>query len=100
MQGAASLGLGAELCWKFGNGSLNAVSPWREAMLNVQFPNDRTGKWSETKAAIAFHNRAMGNPHDEIYISKEFTDQLKKLVSQNDYSKPGASGMGGAQNSK
>lgn len=43
---------------------MNDISPWRQAGLNQTFPNDKTKVWSETKAAMAVHNVAMGNSHD------------------------------------
>jgi hypothetical protein len=50
---------------------MNDISPWRQYGLNQMFPYDRTGVWTETKAGMATHNRAMGYPHDNIYKTGE-----------------------------
>ena len=45
---------------------MNDVCPWRQEWLNKIFPDDETKICTESKAAIALHNRAMGNPHDSV----------------------------------
>ena len=55
--------------YKLSHGGMNDVSPWRQEWLNQTFPNDKTKIWTESKASMAMHNRAMGNPHGEIYDS-------------------------------
>lgn len=67
LKGVLPLIMGVEIAGKLYNGGLMAVSPWREHRLNKMFPMDRTGKWTELKAAKALQYRAMGIPHDEIY---------------------------------
>jgi len=56
------LSFGAETLWKLTHGGMNDISPWRQYGLNQMFPYDRTGVWTETKAGMAIHNRAMGYP--------------------------------------
>jgi hypothetical protein len=70
--------VGAELMYKLSAGGMNAVSPPRQAMLNRMFPDDRTKIWTEFKAAHALQNRAMGNPHNNIY---QMQDMWKKHES-------------------
>lgn len=61
---------------------MNDMTPWRQYVLNKMYPDDRTKVWTETKAAVAAHNRAMGYPHDRIYTNtdafKNFKDILPK----------------------
>jgi len=73
---AVVIGSGAEIGYKLSHGGLNDVSPWRQAWLNKTFPDDKTKIWTESKAAMAMHNRAMGIPHTTIYDS--FEDKIKK----------------------
>jgi hypothetical protein len=68
-KGAIALGGGLEVVLKLSHGGMNDVSPWRQEWLNQTFPNDKTKIWTESKASMAMHNRAMGNPHGEIYDS-------------------------------
>lgn len=77
-KGIVSIGVGLEVGCKLAKGSMNAVSPLREVVLNHTFPEDRTKTWSETKAATAIHNRSMGRPHDAIYDSVR--DQIAKVA--------------------
>jgi hypothetical protein len=74
--GAMLLGF-SEIGYKLTHGGMNDVSPWRGELLNRQFPDDRTGQWSESKAAHAIHNQAMGNEHDKIYEIKDVMGELK-----------------------
>ena len=46
---------------------VNDVSPWRQYWLNQTFPDNKTKFWTESKAAIAMHNRSMGNLHNYIH---------------------------------
>ena len=57
---------------------MNDVSPWRQEWLNKTFPDDKTKIWTESKAAMAMHNRAMGNSHDSMYDS--ISDKIKKSL--------------------
>ena len=77
-KGAIALGGGLELGYKLTHGGMNDVSPWRQHWLNQTFPDDKTKIWTESKAAMAMHNRAMGNPHDFIYDS--ISDKIKKSL--------------------
>ena len=77
-KGLGSALVGLELSYKLTlGGGMNSVSPPRQFLLNELFPGDRTKVWSESKAAIAIHNRAMGNPHDAIYDNLEYQAYLK-----------------------
>jgi hypothetical protein len=60
-------GVGCEVGWKMTHGGMNDISPWRQAVLNDIFPDDRTKVWTESKAAAAMHNRAMGHTHENVY---------------------------------
>ena len=60
------VGVGLEIGYKLTHGGMNDVCPWRQEWLNKIFPDDETKIWTESKAAIALHNRAMGNPHDSV----------------------------------
>lgn len=71
-----TLGGGLEIAYKLIHGGMNDVSPWRQKWLNNTFPDDETKVWTESKAAMAMHNRAMGNPHNAIYDS--VGDKIKK----------------------
>ena len=66
-KGSITLGGGLEIGYKLTHGGMNDVSPWRQEWLNKTFPDDKTKIWTESKAAMAMHNRAMGNPHNSIY---------------------------------
>lgn len=77
-KGAITLGGGLEIGYKLTHGGMNDVSPWRQEWLNKTFPDDRTKIWTESKAAMAMHNRAMGNPHDFMYDS--ISDKIKKSL--------------------
>ena len=68
-KGAVTLGGGLEIGYKLTHGGMNDVSSWRQMWLNETFPDDKTKIWTESKAAMAMHNRAMGNPHNSIYDS-------------------------------
>jgi hypothetical protein len=70
------IGTGLEIGYKLTHGGMNDVSPWRQKWLNKTFPEDKTKIWTESKAAMAMHNRAMGKPHDSMYDS--IGDQIKK----------------------
>ena len=55
---------------------MNDLSPWRQEWLNKTFPDDKTKIWTESKAAMAMHNRVMGNSHNSIH---DFAvDKIKK----------------------
>merc|ERR1712099_223574 len=69
---------GLEIGYKLSHGGMNDISPLRQQWLNEMFPEDKTKVWSESKAAMAMHNRAMGNPHDTIYDS--IGDKIKKSL--------------------
>jgi hypothetical protein len=49
------------------HGGINDMSLLRQSAMNKMFPDDRTKIWSETKAAHAMQNRAMGLPHNDVY---------------------------------
>ena len=65
-KGAITLGGGLEIGYKLIHGGMNEVPSWRQEWLNKTFPDDKTKIWTESKASMALHNRAMGNPHDFI----------------------------------
>ena len=65
-----------ELGGKLGNGSINAIPRYRQALLNYHFPNDQTKIWDESKAFKAYYNRARGLPHDFPIVG----GLLKELV--------------------
>lgn len=68
LKGVSTIILGAEAIYKvLVAGSMNAMSPPRQWVLNQTFPDDWTKIWTETKAAHAYHNRAIGLSHDSIY---------------------------------
>jgi hypothetical protein len=75
-------GVGGEIGWKMTHGGMNDISPWRQAVLNDMFPEDRTKVWTESKAAAAMHNRAMGHPHENVYrpsdALSEYSNSKKK----------------------
>jgi len=76
------LGLGAEAGWKLTHGGMNDMSPWRQSAMNKMFPDDQTKIWTETKAGMAMHNRAMGYPHDNIYKTGETIDNVRNSISK------------------
>ena len=65
-RGVVTIGGALELGYKVTHGGVNAMSPLRQEWLNKTFPDDKTKIWTESKASMALHNRAMGNPHDSI----------------------------------
>jgi hypothetical protein len=73
-----TLGGVLEIGYKLTHGGMNVVSPVRQEWLNKTFPDDRTKIWTESKAAMAMHNRAMGNPHDSMCDS--ISDKIKKSL--------------------
>ena len=79
-KGAITIGGGLEIGYKLTHGGMNDVSPWRQHWLNETFPDDKTKIWTESKAAMAMHNRAMGNPHNSIYdpIGEKIKNSLPK----------------------
>ena len=79
-KGVITLGGELEIAYKLTHKSMNDVSPWRQEWLNQTFPDDKTKIWSESKAAMAMHNRAMGNPHDAMYDS--IGDKIKKSLPE------------------
>ena len=75
-QSAITLSSGLEIGYKLTYGGMNDVSPWRQEWLNKTFPDDKTKIWTESKAAMAMHNRVMGNSHNSIH---DFAvDKIKK----------------------
>lgn len=68
--------VGAESLYKLTHAGMNDISPIRQQWLNEQFPEDKTKVWTETKAIMSAHKRAMSQPHNPIYdtetIIKEF----------------------------
>jgi hypothetical protein len=46
------------------------------------FPDDKTKIWTETKAGMAMHNKAMGYPHDNIYKTRETINDVKDSISK------------------
>lgn len=84
-KGAITFGGGLEIAYKLTHGGMNDVSPWRQEWLNKTFVDDKTKIWTESKAAMAMHNRAMGNPHNSIYdsvgnkIIKSFPNKDKRF---------------------
>jgi len=64
--------------YKLTHGGMNDISPWRQEWLNQTFPDDKTKIWTESKAATAMHNRAMGNPHNIVYDS--VSDKIRKVL--------------------
>lgn len=81
-KGFGTLLVGGEMIYKLSAGGMNAVSPPRQWMLNQMFPDDRTKIWTESKAAHALHNRAMGNAHDNIYLTQDIWNQRNQLMDQ------------------
>ncbi len=70
--------LSGEVLWKFSSGSMNAVSPPRNWILNKEFPDDKTKIWTETKAALAYHQKSMGIPHGTMY--EPVGEKMKKSL--------------------
>ena len=89
-KGLGTVVVGGEMTYKLAAGGMNAMSPPRQWMLNNIFPDDRTKIWTESKAAYALHNRAMGNPHDDIYKVQDIWNkysviqQIKSEVPKKD----------------
>ena len=84
------LTLGAEGFYKLTHGGMNDISPWRQYMLNRMFPDDPTKIWTESKAAAALHNRAMGNPHQDLYKSpRDYLKDMADPYKDVEYNKPG-----------
>jgi hypothetical protein len=81
-KGVLTLGGGLEIGYKLTHGGMNDVSSWRQVWLNETFPDDTTKIWTESKAAMAVHNRAMGNPHNSIY--DPLGDKIMKEVLPKD----------------
>jgi hypothetical protein len=81
-KGFGTIVIGGEMVYKLGNGGMNAMSPTRQWMLNRMFPDDRTKIWTESKAAYAMHNRAMGNPHNNIYQMQDMWDKHASVMQQ------------------
>jgi len=67
VKSAITLGGGIEIGYKLTHGGMNEVPPWRQEWLNKTFPDDKTKIWTESEAAMAMHNRAMGNSHNSMY---------------------------------
>jgi len=76
------IGLGAEAGYKLTHGGMNNMSPWRQAVMNKMFPDDRTKIWTETKAAMAMHNRAMGYPHGNIYKTGDTIENVRDSITK------------------
>ena len=76
---------GLEMGYKLTHGGMNDVSPWRQKWLNKTFPDDTTKIWSESKAATAIHNRALGKPHLDMYDS--LGDKIKKSLPESETKK-------------
>ena len=81
-KGLGTLVVGGEMMYKLSAGGMNAVSPPRQWVLNQMFPDDRTKIWTEIKAGHALQNRAMGNPHDNIYQMQDMWSQRNQLMDQ------------------
>lgn len=82
VKNVSSFVVGAELMYKLSAGGMNAVSPPRQLVLNRMFPDDRTKIWTESKAAYAMHNQAMGNPHNNIYKMQDLWNPRAPLMDQ------------------
>jgi len=59
---------------------MNDMSPWHQSAMNKMFTDDRTKIWTETKAGMAMHNRAMGYPHDNMYKTRETIDNVRNSI--------------------
>jgi len=81
-KGVGTLMIAGETLYKLSAGGLNTMSPPRQWVLNNMFPDDRTKLWTESKAAYALHNRAMGNPHNDIYQMQEMWNETGSVVQQ------------------
>ena len=81
-KGLGTLFVGGEMMYKLTAGGMNAVSPPRQWVLNQMFPDGRTKIWMESKAVYALHNRAMGNPHNNIYQMQDMWNQRDQLMNQ------------------
>ena len=71
-----TIALTGEVGWKLYAGSLNSVPPWRSYRLNHVFPEDETKIWTESKAAIAYHNRSMGLKHTGQSSFRQFVQEV------------------------
>lgn len=81
----ATIVVGAEVVFKLSQGSLNSVPPWRQYVLNKEFPDDpHPGQWTESKAAYSFHLRSMGRPHSEAYEYYTLKESLLHDSKSND----------------
>jgi hypothetical protein len=76
------IGLGYEAGYKLTHGGMNDMSPWRQSAMNKMFPDDRTKIWTESKAAMAMHNRAMGYPHDNIYKTGDTIESVRNSITK------------------
>jgi hypothetical protein len=81
-KGVGTFMIAGETLYKLSAGGLNTMSPPRQWVLNNMFPDDRTKLWTESKAAYALHNRAMGNPHNDIYQMQEMWNETGSVVQQ------------------
>lgn len=81
-KGFGTLLVGAEVTYKLSTGGMNAMSSPRQWMLNNMFPDDRTKIWTESKAAYALHNRALGNPHNNIYQIQDIRNKHGNVIEQ------------------
>lgn len=64
------------------HGGLNDMSSWRQSAMNQMFPDDKTKTWSEIKAGMGLHNKAMGNLHEDIYKTGETIKQVRSSISK------------------
>jgi len=76
------IGLGYEAGYKLTHGGMNDMSPRRQSAMNKMFPDDRTKIWTESKAAMAMHNRAMGYPHDNIYKTGDTIESVRNSITK------------------
>ena len=81
-KGFGTFMVGGEMVYKLSAGGMNAMSPPRQLMLNRMFLDDRTKIWTESKAAYALHNRAMGNPHNDIYQMQDMWNKHGSVLQQ------------------
>ena len=82
VNGLGTIMVGGEMMYKLSAGGMNAVSPPRQWMLNNMFPDDRTKLWTESKAAYALHNQAMGNPHNDVYQMQDMWNRHGSVLQQ------------------
>lgn len=81
-KGFGTIMVGEEMMYKLSAGGMNDVSLPRQWMLNKMFPDNRTKIWTESKAAFALHNQAMGNPHNNIYQMQDMWNKHESVVQQ------------------